>query len=341
VASKNPSLLRLEDENMLDMQKLSEIPVKDLLRELRAREAKARGSAVPTDLQPSAELRDFDDATLVQAVKAGQKVIYGTDDRVEVFQLTAGPNLDDADSVVALFDSVDVVDNGNGTSTLQVRNYGTARNLCQGERFRDQPCGANCSGFLVAPTIIATAGHCVNAGNVTNIRFVFGFRMQNAATPATVIANTEIYSGVSLVGRQEARTGPDWALVRIDRPVTNHRVAEIRRAGKIGNAQALHVIGHPSGLPTKFAGGAAVRDNQPVTFFRANLDTYGGNSGSPVFNSDTHQVEGILVRGENDFVQQGTCRVSLVCPTTGCQGEDCTRTTEFAHLVAASSQQVA
>jgi len=50
-------------------------------------------------------------------------------------------------------------------------------------------------------------------------------------------------------------------------------------------------------------------------------------------NSDTHEVEGILVRGEADFVQQGTCPVSLVCPTTGCRGEDCTRTTEFAQFI--------
>ncbi len=42
----------------------------------------------------------------------------------------------------------------------------------------------------------------------------------------------------------------------------------------------------------------------------ANLDTYGGNSGSPVFNE-----------------------VSNVCPTTGCRGEDVTRTTEFADSV--------
>src|SRR5262249_51918318 len=84
---------------------------------------------------------------------------------------------------------------------------------------------------------------------------------------------------------------------------------------------------------TKFAAGAAVRNNAPDAFFVANLDTYGGNSGSPVFNSDTHVVEGILVRGENDFVLQGTCMVSLVCPTTGCRGEDCTRTAVFAQFL--------
>jgi hypothetical protein len=65
----------------------------------------------------------------------------------------------------------------------------------------------------------------------------------------------------------------------------------------------------------------------------ANTDTYGGNSGSPIFNSTTHVVEGILVRGETDFVWNGNCRVSNVCTANGCRGEDCTRTTEFENLV--------
>ena len=307
---------------MPDQNKLQALPVDDLRRELRARH-----------LKPSEALAEFDDATLVTQVKAAQKVIYGTDDRQEIFQLTQAADRDDADSVVALFRSGAVVDNGNGTSTLVTQNFGTEYNLCASERFRDQPTGAFCSGFLVGTDLVATAGHCVNAGNVTTVRFVFGFRMQNATTAVAVVQNSEIYAGASIVGHQLVNNGADWALVRLDRAVTGHRVVRIRRTGRIADTQAVHVIGHPTGLPTKFAGGAAVRDNTPTAFFVANLDTYGGNSGSPVFNTATREVEGILVRGEADFVMQGSCRVSLVCPTTGCRGEDCTRTTEFANLV--------
>ena len=70
-------------------------------------------------------------------------------------------------------------------------------------------------------------------------------------------------------------------------------------------------------------------DIREKAIFTANLDTYGGNSGSPVFNSETHEVEGILVRGDTDFVPLGKCMVSAVCPTNGCIGEDCTRVSEF------------
>ena len=312
---------------MPDLSKLQALSIDELRAELDARKAQIETRlAVPR----AAALDEFDNAAIVGVLREKQKVIYGVDDRIDV--LVGDANLD-ADCVVALFRANNVVDNGNGTSTLTTQNFGTARGLCQGEPFRNQPIGAFCSGFLVAADVIATAGHCVNANNVTNVRFVFGFRMQNATTAQVVINNAEIYRGVHVIGRQEVGNGPDWALVQIDRPVTNHRIAPFRRNGRIPDGQAVHVIGHPSGLPLKLAGGAAVRNNQPAAFFVANLDTYGGNSGSPVFNAATREVEGILVRGENDFVRQGNCSVSLVCPTTGCRGEDCTRVTEFTSLL--------
>jgi len=314
---------------MPDIKKLADLPVGDLLQELRNRESR---NTIPS-ARLNDDLRDFADESIVAVLKGSQKLVYGSDDRSDVFQLSPGPDMDDVDSVVALFRAANVSDNGDGTSTLRTVNFGSQHNLCAGERFREQPTGAFCSGFLVGPDIIATAGHCVDSGNVTDVRFVFGFRMRDATTAETVISNGEIYRGVAVIGRQLVGDGPDWALVRIDRDVANHRIVRIRRTGKIGDGQAVHVIGHPSGLPTKFAGGAVVRENAHNAFFVANLDSYGGNSGSPVFNSDTHEVEAILVRGETDFVQQGACQVSLVCPTTGCRGEDCIRTTEFSGLV--------
>jgi hypothetical protein len=321
---------------MPEPEELEAFSVDELLGELRARAAMQEPLA-PAEpgagLAPRGALSTFDATSIAEVLKAKQKVIYGTDDRQDVFEIADPALLNDVDSVVALFDRTDVVDNGNGTSTLRTQNFGAAQNLCPGERFRDQPVGAFCSGFLVAADVIATAGHCIDASNVANVRFVFGFRMLNATTAQTTLNNTEIYRGVNLIGRQLTSNGTDWALVRIDRAVTNHRITPIRVAGRIADGQAVHVIGHPAGLPTKVAGGAAVRDNAPAAFFVANLDTYGGNSGSPVFNSATHEVEGVLVRGETDSVQQGNCTVSLVCPATGCRGEDCTRTTEFAPLL--------
>jgi hypothetical protein len=72
------------------------------------------------------------------------------------------------------------------------------------------------------------------------------------------------------------------------------------------------------GLPAQFAGGGTVRDNRYRAVFVENLDAYPGNSGSPVFNSTTHVVEGLQVRGKkNSFVKQGDCFVSRVCVVAG------------------------
>lgn len=259
--------------------------------------------------------------------------IYGNDNRKDIFEITNQAILNNADSIVALFQSEDIIDKGNGTSTLVTKNIMERYNLCPDEKFRNQPIGAFCSGFLVAPNIIATSGHCVDSDNVHRVRFVFGFRMLNARTPLTVINNSDIFQGMRIIERSLENSRADWALVEIDRNVTNHRFVQLRRSGKIADGQSLYVIGHPLGLPLKYADGATIRDNAPADVFIANLDTYAGNSGSPVFNSITHDVEGILVRGERDFVEEGNCLSSMTCLDTGCRGEDCTRATEFADKV--------
>jgi hypothetical protein len=68
--------------------------------------------------------------------------------------------------------------------------------------------------------------------------------------------------------------------------------------------------------------GGSVRNNSPLAFFEANLDTFGGNSGSVVFAEDTGIAEGILVRGEPDWVWDAGNQCYLInqCPDTGCPG---------------------
>ncbi len=317
---------------MTDISMLESMSIEELRSELAARENKKKAMSA---FSAGESLGNIDDATIIDVLRARQRAIYVVDDRKDVWQLPEDdPMRLSADSVVAVFDTDRIVDNRDGTSTLVTKNFGTSFDLCPEELFREQPVGASLSGFLVAPDIMATAGHAVPLSSFSAMSFIFGFEMLDQASPRLVINNDEIYRWVEVIDHRMTRKGPDWALVRIDRPVVNHQVLQIRKEGKINDDQAVYVIGHPSGLPKKVADGAAVRENEATALFVANTDTFTGNSGSPVFNSDTHEVEGVLARGEIDFVRQGNCRVSLVCPVgTKCRGEDCTRTTEFASLV--------
>ena len=251
------------------------------------------------------------------------KVIYGDDNRVDIYEVTKPEVLDVADSTVALIPVRSVVNVANGMVRISAGQYGKEMNLCKDEAFYDQPAAANCSGSLVGSDLIATAGHCVTASTCSSYNFVFGFKMADATTAPDTLPASEVYSCKEIVAR-EYTSAQDYALVRLDRAVIGHRPLTLQQTPAQPGDQ-IYVVGHPSGLPTKYADGAEVR-SQEGTFFQSNLDTYGGNSGSAVFNALTHEVVGILVRGASDFTYDRArqCTASAHCPADGCRGEDVT-----------------
>jgi V8-like Glu-specific endopeptidase len=251
------------------------------------------------------------------------RVIYGNDDRLDYYEVQDPLWKASADSTVALIRAADLSDN-NGITTIVTVPYGQVYQLCPSERFWSQQSAAICSGFLVRSDLVVTAGHCISSqDDCDKTRMVLGFQITDPNSLPHTVATDQVYSCAKIVHTVSVATGEDFAVVKLDRPVTQVPPLLYRTSGKIGVGESLHVIGYPYGLPAKLAGGATVRAVQSE-FLTANLDTFGGNSGSAVFNSVTGEVEGILVRGENDFVFQGNCRVSNRCPDGGCRGEDVT-----------------
>ena len=267
------------------------------------------------------------------------KVVYGVDGRIDLYQTTDARLRALASSTVALFQARDV-SIGRGVAALATRNYGQEMGLCKEEPFYEQGTGAFCSGSLVAPDVVMTAGHCAtSAEQCAGVKFVFGFAVKKKGVLPTSVPAGEVYGCKELIGRVQVNDGADWALVRLDRKVAGHAPVRLNLTGKIANQAPVLVIGHPAGLPTKIAGGARVRDNSKEGYFVANLDTYGGNSGSAVFNAATGLVEGILVRGEQDYVQKGDCRVSKVCAADACRGEDVTKIAAVAGKIPAAEHK--
>ncbi|MCP4504357.1 MAG: S46 family peptidase [Deltaproteobacteria bacterium] len=69
-----------------------------------------------------------------------------------------------------------------------------------------------------------------------------------------------------------------------------------------------------SGIPAKLDdGGRIVATRGLRDYFHATTDSFGGNSGSGVFNADG-EVLGILVRGEPDYEISGSCYVVSELP---------------------------
>lgn len=251
-------------------------------------------------------------------------VIYGDDNRVDLYQIQNQAVLNAARSTAAVFYKSDLTDQGSFFKLL-TKTFGEKRNTCAGEPFSDQPVGAFCSAFLVGQDLIATAGHCVKATDCATSAFVFDYALLTSSDPeqSRNIYNENVYYCDRIIKREYTST-IDYALIKLDRPVVGREPLKLAQGyPKVGTE--LTVIGNPSGLPTKVADGASVRRTQ-TGYFVADLDTYGGNSGSAVFNTETLEVMGILVRGEQDFSYdyQNSCNVSKVCEQDSCRGEDVT-----------------
>ena len=286
----------------------------------------ASGSAAPEVPLPAA-----------QAEENSGKSIYGSDDRLDYYEGDAGMKAL-ADSVVSLWEAKQVK-LADGKASLDVMNFGAAASLCPGEKFAEQPIGAFCSGTLVGEDMVMTAGHCiVDEAKCADTKLVFGYSLKKAGDYPNSVPAEDVYSCKSIVKRDldlnpgffasvfNGGPGPDFALIKLDRKPAGRKPLPIHRKAKPAKGDKLFVIGHPVGLPAKIAGSAKVRDASPKYFFKADLDTFGGNSGSAVFNAGTNLIEGILVRGDVDFVNSPAgCRMASVVPQDGGRGEAVTK----------------
>ena len=263
------------------------------------------------------------------------KVVYGEDNRIDSVLSENAILKEAALSTAAMMSNYDldffedhVIISGN-----KLKDDG----VCESARFASQLAVATCSGFLVGEDLLVTAGHCIESKfDCDRAVWVFDYHDDGTNQDEITVPKSSVYRCSKIVSRALVRsTNDDYALIQLDRKVTDRPPLSFRREGKIDDNAQLVVIGHPSGLPTKMADGAFVRDNGEAAYFVTNTDTFGGNSGSAVLDAQTGMVEGILVRGENDYTYSSElkCRVPLVCTMLDCRGEDVSRITRIKALM--------
>jgi len=266
-------------------------------------------------------------------VLAVDKVIYGDDNRVDVVDSNNRAFVRLSASTAARVDNMMIVRTDDQAflkgSSLADKGY------CADDKFSLQIGAADCSGFLVSEDLLVTAGHCMSSPlDCSDYSWVFDYKVdQSGQVDSVNVAN--IYGCLEVIEQKlDPITKEDYALIRLDRKVSDRAPLEFRKTGEIEDFESLVIIGHPAGLPTKIADNANVRTNDNEFYFVANLDSFGGNSGSAVFNANTGMVEGVLVRGENDFnydPENGCYRINT-CRDDGCRGEDVTRITRIKAL---------
>jgi len=274
---------------------------------------------------------------LVCLASVALAVIYGADSRQEEYQV---------DQFTAPM--------GRGSGAFISRQFvnsgfypivGKQFNLCpNADPFENQTSLAECSGFLIGPDLVATAGSCVldqvsQNSLCSNLAFVLNYvnygplsyydvfaagevanckRVINGSTPLYRSAVVNITTGAS--GPVEINK-PNWAIVQIDKSFPGAYYDRFRSFKHLHLNERVITIGHPLGAPRKYDttgriwaidGGLTGRGMKLFT----SSDSFKGSEGGPVLDTDG-RVIGIQSGTVNpDFIPRDfiPCNIEQRCP---------------------------
>jgi V8-like Glu-specific endopeptidase len=234
------------------------------------------------------------------------QAIYGTDERQFISE-NSDKKIRSLSESVALIIQKDTIEKKFLNSIIKagLLTDSTGVNLCSDEKFATHHSLNSCTGFLIAPDLVASAGHCfMSADDCANKNIVFQVQAKNETGPGYKVLKNAVYECKEIVKSGfDAMAMTDFSVIRLNKKVIDRAPLKLRRNGAISLGTSVFMIGHPLGLPQVLSSKASVNDVANEHFFKATLDSFEGNSGSPVFNAKTFEVEGILVRGEDDFVE--------------------------------------
>ena len=262
---------------------------------------------------------------------SGEKVIYGIDNRQNYWEMDKQFQVL-ADATAMMVRSKQLRESGfdyTFTRRLLGKHYFGNQfengKLCSNEDFRDEVILGDCSAFLIANDILVTAGHCIsNLKDCQSKKWVFRYNKDRSDSGR--IPREDVYNCQEILSHNNS--DKDHAVIKLNRKVSQWSPLRLSQS-KIELNDSVFTIGYPSGLPVKLALGGKVVE-LGLSQLKSNLDTFAGNSGSPVFNRETNEVIGLLVKGQTDYifdVSQGCFRVNR-CPEriggVDCNGESVT-----------------
>jgi Trypsin-like peptidase domain len=258
---------------------------------------------------------------------ATQAIIYGQDDRVEVYEAPdARLRALASSSFVALVPRSHFARTSSGDFAIFTRPLKDAFQVCEDARFAKQPTAADCSGVLIDDDLVLTAGHCFTSDDACE-RFAFMFDyFFSGPGDLEPMGWGDVYGCRRIVKRQvtiDASTPRiDFAVVQLDRTAIGRTPVSFRTT-PLADGEPLSVLGCVSGLPAKIDSGAHVVSSRAPNgdFFLLDSDTFQGSSGSGVFDANA-QLVGVLVRGGEDYVERpdASCKVPKVITPAGDSG---------------------
>lgn len=230
-------------------------------------------------------------------------LIYGNDDRIEVSALANQCQMEQSSAVGGQVWNWQFIPGENPADLIDFvpESLSSLFNFCPDEAFIEQPTLPRCTGFHLGNNLLLTAGHCLISynSNYTNpeevcaaTSWVFTYEKDKES-----FQQNEIHPCEEVLAYSDG-VYQDYALLKLGGSKIQNQVQLSDEGIKLN--ENVYSIGHGSFLPKKFYGGARATNVLPSTFV-TNLDTFMGNSGSPVFSEKTNKVVGMLISGSDDY----------------------------------------
>lgn len=222
--------------------------------------------------------------------------IYGEDDREEIV---------DAD-LVELSRGVVVAIPSQFTWQLPIVAAPTLEKrfrVCSEERFSSQPSVGSCTGLHVGDGLVLTAAHCVrDEFTCEKFSWAFNYRTDVIGDEAGELKMQDVFKCEKILATDRVR---DITLLKLEKAAKRKPRMTINFKAPL--TERIFAIGSPLGVPLKFSGMGRLTANNT-----ASLDTFTGNSGSPVMNEKLQPI-GLLLGGHEDFfLTERGCRESFV-----------------------------
>ncbi len=189
--------------------------------------------------------------------------------------------------------------------TSKAGTLGESFPLCKDEPFQDQPRLGFCSGVLVAANKVLTAGHCLpRETDCAQTSLLFGFTNERTFHN---IKQSELYHCKKILAQENSSTA-DFTLIELDRAVENITPIVLADKAELETSTNFVSYSHPLGLPLKKDQARLLEMKPQLTFFKVEVDTFKGSSGSPLFNQDGKLV-GVLSTGSEDYLEDDQYRI--------------------------------
>lgn len=293
---------------------------------------------IPIDVVPEEgkkeELSDLIEQ-LDDTIKKEKKIIGPSDydTRIELLQLKSGiawqlAIFQKSNSVALVVEKEKVSQISKEIYTIDIsQTLGKTYNLCVGQAFYEQPIVGTGTAFIFSEKSMITAKH-VFERPVKDYVVVFGYHIvQSNGVVEIFFDKGNLYYPTKIIHSVDEL---DVVEFEVDRNF-DRKVLEWENSLKAlkSTTNEIYMLGHPCGLPMKVALNASIEKNPHPQYFYTTLDSYQGNSGSPVFNFYTHKVIGVLVSGEKDYKYNGNCYYRSSCILPYCKGEKVIRIEEI------------